>query len=177
MTPNQDPTAGRSARRNTVKPREAVPTIGCMEVTFKKADDARTCSWVALRPPRTRVPGPTMAAGGDVPHDLATFVIEDALVIEHGFWGCVAEGATFKTLGRRRTEQGRAVIRRHLTELDQAEKKVNEVYFAWRNGVPTPVDEALDRALAEWQRLPDGGELVHAWPSRQGRRAPAGRRR
>ena len=31
-----------------------------------------------------------MAAGGDLPHDLYTFVIEDALDIEHGFWGCLA---------------------------------------------------------------------------------------
>jgi hypothetical protein len=50
-----------------------------------------------------------MAAGGDLPHDLVTFVIEDALAIEHGFWGCVAAGATFRTLGRRRTPQGREV--------------------------------------------------------------------
>lgn len=39
-----------------------------------------------------------MAAGGDLPHDLYTFVIEDALGIEYGFriWGCIAAGATFK---------------------------------------------------------------------------------
>ena len=77
-----------------------------MEVTFRKGKQGRTCGWVALRPPRTTVPGTTMAAGGDVPHDLATFVIEQALGIEHGFWGCVAAGATFRTLGRRRTPRG-----------------------------------------------------------------------
>ncbi|HEX4903125.1 MAG TPA: hypothetical protein VFV42_09975, partial [Acidimicrobiales bacterium] len=63
-----------------------------MRVTFRKGKGGRTCSWEALRPPRTRVPGTTMAAGGGVPHDLATFVIEDALGIEHGFWDCVADG-------------------------------------------------------------------------------------
>jgi hypothetical protein len=61
-----------------------------MVVTFRR--QGRGCSWTALRPPRTIVPGPTMAAGGDLPHDLYTFVIEDALGIEYGFWGCVAAG-------------------------------------------------------------------------------------
>src|SRR5690606_17079248 len=70
-----------------------------MEVRFTKSEKGRTCSWEALRPPRTKVPGPAMAAGADLPHDLATFVIEEALGIERGFWGSVAEGATFRSLG------------------------------------------------------------------------------
>ena len=74
---------------------------------------------------------------GDLPHDLYTFVIERALDLRHGFWGCVAAGATFKTLGRKRTPQGKAVIMRHLGELDAAETQVNEIYFAWRAGRPT----------------------------------------
>jgi hypothetical protein len=111
-----------------------------------------------------------MAAGGDVPHDLATFVIEAALGVEHGFWGCVAEGATFKSLGRKRTEQGRAVIRRHLAELDQAEHRVNEVYFSWRNGLPTPADDVLDRILDEWRRLPNGGDITLRWQASRHRR-------
>jgi hypothetical protein len=104
-----------------------------------------------------------MAAGADVPHDLATFAVEQALGIERGFWGCVALGATFRSLGRKRTEPGRAVIRRHAAELDEAERLVNEVFFAWRRGEPTPASDALDRTLAEWQALPEGGELVRRW--------------
>lgn len=104
-----------------------------------------------------------MAAGRDLPHDLATFVIEDALDLEHGFWGCVAAGATFRTLGRRRTPQGRAVIARHLDDLRRAEATVNEVYFAWRDGRSTPLDGELDAALARWRDVPDGGELVVEW--------------
>lgn len=132
-----------------------------MEVRFAKF--GRVCRWVALRPPRTRVPGPSMAAGGDLPHDLSTFVIEDALGIEYGFWGCVAEGATFRTLGRRRTPQGVAVIRRHVADLDDAERRVNAVFFAWRSGEPTPCTAELDRTLAAWRALPEGGELVLTW--------------
>lgn len=132
-----------------------------MTVTFQKR--GRGCAWVALRPPRSTVPGPTMAAGGDIPHDLYTFVIEDAFDIEHGFWGCVAAGATFKTLGRKRTPQGRAVITRFLEELDVAEAKVNEIYFAWRAGEATDIDNELNTMLDRWQSLKDGGDLVVEW--------------
>ena len=123
-----------------------------------------------------------MAAGADLPHDLYTFVIEDALGLEHGFWGCVAAGATFRTLGRKQTPQGTAIIARHLHQLDEAEAKVNEIYFAWRDGAPTPLDDALDTALARWRDLPDGGELVVEWPlerravRRSGRARPSERR-
>jgi hypothetical protein len=137
-----------------------------VEVRFTKGKGGRTCSWVALRPPRTLVPGPTMAAGGDVPHDLATFVVEEALGIEHGFWGCVARGATFRSLRRKRTQPGRDVIRRHADDLDVAERRVNEMYFAWREGRPTPVGAVLDAVLAEWRALPEQGELVRVWPRR-----------
>lgn len=117
-----------------------------------------------------------MAAGGDLPHDLYTFVIEDALGIEFGFWGCVAAGATFKTLGRKQTPQGRAIIASHLAELDDAERRVNEIYFAWRAGRPTPLDRELDAMLRRWRGLVDDEELVLTWPihgSVAARRQPA----
>lgn len=132
-----------------------------MIVAFRR--QGRGCAWTALRPPRTVVPGPTMAAGGDLPHDLYTFVIEDALGIEHGFWGCVAAGATFKTLGRKRTPHGKAIIERHLAELESAERQVNEIYFAWRAGRPTPLDDALNAMLDRWRALDDGDELTVEW--------------
>jgi hypothetical protein len=114
-----------------------------------------------------------MAAGGDLPHDLYTFVIEDALDIEHGFWGCIAAGATFKTLGRRRTAQGKGVIARYLDELDAAEARVNEIYFAWRSGTATELDVELNEMLDRWRALPDSGDLVVEWPlDRPTRRRP-----
>lgn len=134
-----------------------------MQITFHKR--GRTCGWTALRPPRSVVPGPTMAAGGDLPHDLYTFVIEDALGIEHGFWGCISAGATFKTLGRKRTPQGTAVIRRHVDDLEAAEVRVNDVYFSWRAGTATELDSELDAMLQTWRAVPDGGDLVLEWPS------------
>lgn len=147
-----------------------------MTVTFHKR--GRGCAWTALRPPRSIVPGPTMAAGGDLPHDLYTYVIEDALELEHGFWGCVAAGATFKTLGRKRTPQGKAVISRNLGHLDAAEAAVNEIYFAWRAGIATNLDDELDTMLDRWRSLPDGGDLVVEWSiERPTRRRPHRRSR
>lgn len=136
-----------------------------MTVTFHKR--GRGCGWTARRPPRSVVPGPTMAAGADLPHDLYTFVIEDALGLEHGFWGCVAAGATFRTLGRKRTPQGTAVIARHLDDLDAAEARVNEIYFAWKAGRPTELDDELDAMLARWRTVPDGDDLELEWPLRR----------
>jgi hypothetical protein len=112
-----------------------------------------------------------MAAGGDLPHDLYTFVIEDVLDLEFGFWGCVAAGATFRTLGRKRTPQGRAIIERHLDDLESAETAVNEIYFAWRRGRPTPLDDELTSMLGRWREVPDGGDLVLPWSMSR----PAGR--
>ena len=132
-----------------------------MRITFRRI--GRACAWTALRPPRSVVPGPTMAAGGDLPHDLYHFVIEDALDLEFGFWGCVAHGATFSTLGRKRTPQGKAVIAEHRDELDDAEATVNDIYFAWRAGRPTPLDHELDAMLERWRALPEGDELVVDW--------------
>ena len=133
-----------------------------MTITFRKS--GRVCAWTALRPPRTVVPGPSMAAGGDLPHDLYHYVIESALGIEFGFWGCVAAGASFETLGRKQTPQGKAVVAAHLDELSEAEVRVNDVYFAWRRGAATPVDAELNAMLERWRALPDGGELVLDWP-------------
>jgi hypothetical protein len=133
-----------------------------MVVTFVKS--GRTCGWTALRPPRSQVPGSTMAAGADLPHDLSTFVIERELGLAHGFWGCVADGARFRSLGRKRTPQGKAVIAEHRAELDDAEVRVNAVYGAWRAGRPTGFDGALDAMLERWRGLDDGGSLVLEWP-------------
>jgi hypothetical protein len=136
-----------------------------MVVTFRRYK--RGCSWTALRPPRTVVPGPTMAAGGDLPHDLYTFVIEDALQIHDGFWGCVAAGATFRSLGRKRTPHGKSVITRHGDGLDAAEARVNEMYFAWRAGERTPLDDQLNSMLERWRELTDDDDLVLRWPIRR----------
>src|SRR3712207_3638509 len=105
-----------------------------MQVTFQKVDGGRLCRWDAVRRKRTRVPGPTMASGRTLPHDLSTFVVEAELGVAHGFWGCVADGATFRSLRRRPTREGRDVIRAHVADLDAAELLVGAEVRAWDRG-------------------------------------------
>ena len=137
-------------------------------MTFRKLDGGRLCTWDALRGKRTRVPGTTMASGKTLPHDVSTFVVEAELGLRHGFWGCVADGATFRTLGRRRTKPGRRVIQEHVAELDDAELRVNAEVWAWHQGVKSRTAPALDAMLARWQALPVDGELVLHWQGPDG---------
>jgi hypothetical protein len=96
-----------------------------MRVVFAKAKRG-LCVWTAY-PPKRR---PVTAGGGGstgtcpLPHDLAQLVVERELGLEHGFWGCVAAGATFRTLvrgGRKRTRPGVEIILARVDEIDAAE--------------------------------------------------------
>jgi hypothetical protein len=107
-----------------------------------------------------------MALGrGDLPHDLTQLVVEATLGIEHGFWGCVSAGATFRSTGRKRTHPGRAVIAAHRQDLARAEQIVGAHVHFWRDGLPTPAGEALSTFDSLWRTLPDGGALRVEWPS------------
>jgi hypothetical protein len=148
-----------------------------MEVMFSKSDDGRLCSWRAEPPKRRAFQGSTTAsraARTDLPHDLAQFVVEASLGLEHGFWNLLANGATFKSVGRRQTRPGRQLIVAHRQELNAVEGAVNAHVHAWRDGRLTPAGPALDAMLARWRSLAVGEELVVEWPTR---RLPAPRRR
>ena len=139
-----------------------------MRVEFYKAGEGRLCGWVAAPPKRRPFQGATMAAGRDLPHDLAQLVIERELGATDGFWGLLARGAWFASVpGRRPTEPGRALARAHQKELAAVEATVNAHYFAWRRGERTPVGPALDAMHARWRGLVDGERLVLAWPMRR----------
>jgi hypothetical protein len=56
-----------------------------MHVAFYKVDNRRLCTWMATPPKRKRFQGTTMAAGSDLPHDLAQFVVEATLGLQRGF--------------------------------------------------------------------------------------------
>lgn len=139
-----------------------------MQVAFYKVHDARLCSWIAAPPRRKRFQGTTMASGRDLPHDLAQFVVEATLGLHHGFWGLLANGATFKSVvGRRRTQPGRQLIRVHHNELIATEHLVNAHVTAWRKGISTPAGPALDTMCAQWKALPVGKELRVDWPTQR----------
>jgi hypothetical protein len=137
-----------------------------VQVIFRKMTEQRCSTWDAIRGKRTRVPGATMALGrGDLPHDLTQMVVEATLGVTDGFWGCVAQGATFRSTGRKRTRPGRAVIAAHRRELIEAEQIVGAHVRAWQAGRPTPAGDALDRFDRLWRALGDGGSLGVQWPT------------
>jgi hypothetical protein len=66
-----------------------------------------------------------------IPHDLAHFVVEKTLRLEHGFWACVADGAVFKTMdyiaGRRKpkaAERSEGLLKNYEPQLNDAEALV-----------------------------------------------------
>jgi hypothetical protein len=137
-----------------------------VQVTFYKLTEQRCTTWVARRGPRGQIPGSTMALGrGGLPHDLTQLVIEATLELEHGFWGCVAAGGTFRSMGRQRTRASRAVIAAHRADLGPAEKLVGEHEARWKAGQPTPVAEPLRQLAERWDRLTDRQGLTVEWPS------------
>jgi hypothetical protein len=136
-----------------------------VQVRFFKLVERRLATWQAVRGKRTRVDGPTMALGrGDLPHDLTQYIVEAAVGVDHGFWGCVADGASFRSIRRRRTKPGRAVIVAHRSELDASERLVAEHLSRHANGQPTPASEPLDRIGRAWRDLGDGEWLTLRWP-------------
>ena len=119
-----------------------------------------------------------MALGrGEMPHDLVQLVVEGALGLTRGFWGSVADGATFRSTGRKRTKPGRAVIAANVKDIAAAERIVDEHYTLWKQGRPTPTAPYFDDIDARWKALGDGEALVVEWPSLRvltGSRRPAG---
>ena len=145
-----------------------------MQVTFSKLVEKRVSTWEAVRGKRTRVAGPTMALGrGDLPHDLVQFIVEAAVGVRHGFWGCVADGASFHSLRRKETKPGRAVIAAHRKELDAAEAIVGDHVTRWKAGQPTPAAEPLARIEQAWRALGDGESLTLRWPHLELIRGPS----
>src|SRR5262249_60580695 len=92
-----------------------------MLVVFSKLDNGRLCAWIATPPKRKPFQGTTMTSGRDLPHDLAQFVVEATVGLQHRFWNLLANGATFKSVpGRRRTESGRPLMSSHYKSVTAA---------------------------------------------------------
>ena len=139
-----------------------------MRVVFEKGK-RELCTWTA-HPPKRR---PVAALGGSgnghcpLPHDLAQLVIERELGLRFGFWGCVADGASFRTLvggGRKRSRPGVDIIRSHVTEIDEAEHLFHRHLGSWMRGEETPARAALDEALAQWRSITEHGSFEIDFP-------------
>lgn len=149
-----------------------------MPVAFYKVDDGRLCAWVAAPPKRKPFQGTTMASGRDLPHDLAQLVVEATLGLQHGFWGLLANGATFRSVvGRRRTQPGQHLISAHRKALNDTEHIANAHVAAWRTGGSTPAGPALDAMYGRWQALVVGEELCVDWPTQRISHVTRGSRR
>lgn len=132
-----------------------------MRVVFRKGKRG-LCSWTAYpskRRPASAVGG---TAGRGLPHDLLQFIVEREHGCRHGFWGCLADGATFRSLAktdRRPTRPGRAVIATHVEELDAVELLAGRELDSWLAGDDTPVTRALAAMREQWLAMDDGEEI------------------
>ena len=146
-------------------PRRQQPQL---TVTFHKAGGhSPSAWWEAVRPTRGKVVGGYMPIGrGRIPHDLGHMATEAHFGVDHGFWGLLARGATFRHGTRqRRTKPGRQLILDNRGALEAAEALGNEHHVAWIAGQPTPVAPAFERLAARWQAIPDGGTMTVHWPT------------
>lgn len=135
-----------------------------VDVTFTKPAHPKDFQvWVAQAGKR-RIDGAGLRHDpGRLPHDLVTFVVERELGIADGFFGTVAAGGTFRSMAKRRTRPGRAVIARNGPAVMAAEHTVNRIEGRWRAGQDSPCNAALDRVLAAWTALPPHGRLTLEW--------------
>jgi hypothetical protein len=143
-----------------------------VEVTFQKAVDRKhLVRWVARRG-KARIVGSILGCDPrQLPHDVVTLVVERELAIADGFFGTVAAGGTFRSMGGRRHADGKAAIARNRPGLLRAERVVHAEWTAWLAGGSSRCAAALDAADAAWREVPPGGTLTLRWA------LPAGRRR
>jgi hypothetical protein len=133
-----------------------------LTVRFEKTS-TNQCVVTAWARDRKPFPVSHMAGASRMPHDLATFVIEQNLSIAGGFFNLVAHGAVFRSSGRRITRPGRALIVANRAALADAERRVNEVQSSWGRQLPTPAGSALSDADERWRALDRGGRFECAW--------------
>jgi hypothetical protein len=127
-------------------------------------DGQRWSIWEADRGKRRRVRGGAgWAHNARLPHDLAGYAVERTLGLEHGFWHCIADGATFKSTDRKRTKPGRAVIASRRAELQAHDALTHTHWERWERGEPTPAAVALDDVWTQWAHLAPGEWMTVVW--------------
>jgi hypothetical protein len=92
-----------------------------------------------------------------IPHDLAHFVVEKALQLQHGFWGSVAAGAVFPSMnyisGRRRphaAERSDLLLKANATQLNEAEVVVRIFNDTIEQGHPQTSRVLRERLKQRW---------------------------
>jgi hypothetical protein len=101
-----------------------------MRIVVTRLDEKRYGSVIERDGVSFRLGGPGFMKA--LPHDLAHYVVEATLGLQHGFWGCIAKGAIPAGMtwiaGRQKpkaAERAGAVLKVHKSELSEAEVLVD----------------------------------------------------
>lgn len=159
-------------------------------MTFQRMADRRPVETLVERDDGVVFAMRGAGGGADLPHDLVHAVVETALPLTYGVWGCVAEGVVWGSMrhvsGRRpphaaersdrlKQERRDAVMRaEHLADVVGRLARGEQVPPVATAGVPR---ERIDTAVAavrdasrRWAALPVGQEWVVEWTTSRGRR-------
>lgn len=170
-----------------------------MRITFQRMADRRPVETLVERDDGVVFAMRGAGGGADLPHDLVHALVETALPLADGIWGCVADGVVWGSMrhvsGRRpphsagRSEQ----LKRERHDAVQRAENVADLVGRLARGEDVPgsavaavgvprerVDAAVGAvrdAAVRWAALPVGEEWVVEWPPDRGRRAAAQPRR
>jgi hypothetical protein len=161
-----------------------------MRLTFQRMADRRPVETLVERDDGVVYAMRGAGGGADLPHDLVHAVVETALPLTDGVWGCVADGVVWGSMrhvsGRRpphAAERSDRLKRERVGSVQRAEGVADVVHRLACDedippseiaGIPGERIEAAVTALREaarrWAALPVGERWVVEWPARPARR-------
>jgi hypothetical protein len=158
-----------------------------MRMTFRRMSDRRPVETLVERDDGVVFAMRGAGGGADLPHDLGHAVVESALPLADGVWGCVADGVVWGSMrhvaGRRpphAAERSDRLKRERVTAVQRAEGVAHVVGRLAHDepilpdeiaasGVPRDRIEAAVGAVREasrrWTALPVGEQWVFEWTS------------
>jgi hypothetical protein len=160
-------------------------------MTFRRMADRRPVETLVERDDGVVFAMRGAGGGADLPHDLVHAVVETALGVPDGIWGCVADGVVWRSMrhvsGRRpphAAERSERLKRERAARIQHAEGLADLVGRLARGAPVLPREvsaaafprERLDAAAGElrtaarhWAGLAPGRTWVVDWPRRPGR--------
>lgn len=159
-------------------------------MTFQRMADRRPVETLIERDDGVVFAMRGAGGGADLPHDLVHAVVESALPLADGVWGCVADGVVWGSMrhvsGRRpphAAERSDRLKRERVSAVQRAEGVADVVHRLARDGEVLPNEvaglpgerievavNAVQEAARRWAALPVGEQWVVEWPSSSRRR-------
>jgi hypothetical protein len=161
-------------------------------MTFERMADRRPVETLVERDDGVVFAMRGAGGGADLPHDLVHLVVETALPLPDGIWGCVADGVVWGSMrhvsGRRpphSAERSDRLKKQRLAAVQRAEAVADVVHRladgeeilpgqVEGSGVPRErIDaavEAVRDAARRWAALPVGERWTLEWPASRGAR-------